>query len=82
MTPLRGSIYIFKIYNHVTSSRLQLNKKSFIVMKDLGVSTERIELSTNGLKGRCSTIELRAHYLLGGLHSITANYTRQHGYLY
>ncbi len=24
------------------------------------VSAERIELSTNGLKGRCSTIELRA----------------------
>ena len=25
------------------------------------MSAERIELSTNGLKGRCSTIELRAH---------------------
>ncbi len=25
------------------------------------VSAERLELSTNGLKGHCSTIELRAH---------------------
>ncbi len=59
-----------------------LNKKVPHCDEGLRVSTERIELSTNGLKGRCSTIELRAHYLLGGLHSITANYTRQHGYLY
>ena len=26
------------------------------------VSAERIELSTNGLKGHCSAIELRAHF--------------------
>ena len=25
------------------------------------MSAERLELSTNGLKGHCSTIELRAH---------------------
>ncbi len=26
------------------------------------VSAERFELSTNGLKGRCSAVELRAHH--------------------
>ena len=26
------------------------------------MSAERFELSTNGLKGRCSAVELRAHY--------------------
>src|SRR5512136_956168 len=31
------------------------------------MSAERLELSTNGLKGHCSTIELRAP---GGMHSI------------
>lgn len=38
------------------------------------VSAERFELSTNGLKGRCSAIELRARSALpceySGLHSI------------
>jgi hypothetical protein len=37
------------------------------------MSAERLELSTNGLKGHCSTIELRARGSAGcpgGLHSI------------
>ena len=33
------------------------------------MSAEGIEPSTNGLKGRCSTIELRARFYKGGLHS-------------
>ena len=31
--------------------------------EDFSVSAERLELSTNGLKGHCSTIELRAHHI-------------------
>ena len=38
------------------------------------MSAERLELSTNGLKGHCSTIELRAR---SGLHSNTPPITRQ-----
>ncbi len=38
------------------------------------MSVERLELSTNGLKGRCSTIEL--HTRCGG-HSIMPIWTRQ-----
>ena len=43
------------------------------------VSAERLELSTNGLKGHCSTIELRAHLSKeeGGLHSIMGKSHRQ-----
>ena len=37
-----------------------LNKKSS-TKGGFSVSAEGIEPSTNGLKGRCSTIELRAH---------------------
>jgi hypothetical protein len=40
------------------------------------VSAEGIEPSTNGLKGRCSAIELRAHHK-GGLHSIMGKFQRQ-----
>ena len=40
------------------------------------MSAEGIEPSTNGLKGRCSAIELRAP-LEGGLHSIMAGNGRQ-----
>jgi hypothetical protein len=38
--------------------------------EDFQVSAEEFESSTNGLKGHCSAIELRAHQL-SGLHSIT-----------
>ena len=38
------------------------------------VSVKRLELLTNGLKGRCSTIELHAR---SGLHSIMPIWTRQ-----
>jgi hypothetical protein len=38
------------------------------------MSVERLELSTNGLKGRCSAIELHARC---GLHSITPPLKRQ-----
>ncbi len=38
------------------------------------MSVERLELSTNGLKGRCSAIELHARC---GVHSITPPITRQ-----
>ena len=38
------------------------------------MSAERFELSTNGLKGHCSAIELRAR---SGVHSITPPLTRQ-----
>ncbi len=31
----------------------------------LEMSAERLELSTNGLKGHCSTIELRAQVIAG-----------------
>ncbi len=37
------------------------------------MSVERLELSTNGLKGRCSAIELHAR---SGVHSITPLLTR------
>jgi hypothetical protein len=37
-----------------------LNKKSPLGKEDFLVSAERLELSTNGLKGHCSAIELRA----------------------
>ena len=40
------------------------------------MSAERFELSTNGLKGRCSAIELRAQEL-SGLHSIMRKFGRQ-----
>ena len=40
------------------------------------MSAERFELSTNGLKGHCSAIELRAR-VLSGLHSIMPNTGRQ-----
>jgi hypothetical protein len=38
------------------------------------MSAERLELSTNGLKGHCSTIELRAP---SGMHSIMLQSYRQ-----
>ena len=38
------------------------------------MSEERIELSTNGLKGHCSAIELLAH---NGSYSITSRYFGQ-----
>jgi hypothetical protein len=38
-----------------------LNKTKTLQQRRDLVSAERLELSTNGLKGRCSTIELRAH---------------------
>src|SRR5215212_9320539 len=40
------------------------------------VSAERFELSTNGLKGRCSAVELRAQHI-SGLHSNMGNIHRQ-----
>ncbi len=40
------------------------------------VSAERFELSTNGLKGRCSAVELRARHK-SGLHSNMGNIHRQ-----
>jgi hypothetical protein len=40
------------------------------------VSAERFELSTNGLKGRCSAVELRARHN-SGLHSNMGNIHRQ-----
>ena len=40
------------------------------------VSAERFELSTNGLKGRCSAVELRARQY-SGLHSNMGNIHRQ-----
>ena len=40
------------------------------------MSAEGIEPSTNGLKGRCSAIELRARFL-SGLHSNMAEFWRQ-----
>ncbi len=40
------------------------------------MSAERFELSTNGLKGRCSAIELRARKT-SGLHSIMPKQGRQ-----
>ena len=40
------------------------------------MSAEGIEPSTNGLKGRCSAIELRAPHK-GGLHSIMGKFQRQ-----
>ena len=40
------------------------------------VSAERFELSTNGLKGRCSAVELRARHN-SGLHSNMGNFHRQ-----
>ena len=40
------------------------------------VSAERFELSTNGLKGRCSAVELRARHI-SGLHSNMGNIHRQ-----
>ena len=42
----------------------------------IGVSAERFELSTNGLKGRCSAVELRARQY-SGLHSNMGNIHRQ-----
>ena len=44
------------------------------------VSAERFELSTNGLKGRCSAVELRARHN-SGLHSNMGNIHRQRGIL-
>lgn len=38
-------------------------QKKILTTEDLPVSAEGIEPSTNGLKGRCSTIELRARFL-------------------
>ncbi len=40
------------------------------------MSAERLERSTNGLKGHCSTIELRAQVSVR-LHSITLTFLRQ-----
>lgn len=40
----------------------------------ISVSAERFELSTNGLKGHCSAIELRAQ---NGLHFNMAGWLRQ-----
>ena len=40
------------------------------------VSAERFELSTNGLKGRCSAVELRARQY-SGVHSNMGNMHRQ-----
>jgi hypothetical protein len=40
------------------------------------VSAERFELSTNGLKGRCSAVELRARQY-SGVHSNMGNIHRQ-----
>ena len=37
-------------------------KKTLTNLEDLPMSAEGIEPSTNGLKGRCSTIELRARF--------------------
>ena len=44
--------------------------------EDSSVSAERFELSTNGLKGHCSAIELRARSQ-SGLHSIMPANARQ-----
>ena len=41
------------------------------------VSAERFELSTNGLKGRCSAIELRARAVQSERHSNMGNIHRQ-----
>ena len=38
------------------------NQTKNLLAEDLSVSAERFELSTNGLKGHCSAIELRAHH--------------------
>ena len=38
-------------------------QQKILHQEDYSVSAEGIEPSTNGLKGRCSTIELRARYL-------------------
>ncbi len=38
-----------------------LKSKAALSAADKIVSAERLELSTNGLKGHCSAIELRAH---------------------
>jgi hypothetical protein len=47
--------------SNIISSMETHNKKAFNINEDFFVSAEGIEPSTNGLKGRCSTIELRAH---------------------
>ncbi len=52
----------------------------FVPFQAMIVSAERLELSTNGLKGHCSTIELRARGgagCPGGLHSIMQGGWRQ-----
>ena len=38
------------------------HQQKILLVEDLLVSAEGIEPSTNGLKGRCSAIELRAHH--------------------
>lgn len=40
----------------------KINQNSHLKRWLFFVSAERLELSTNGLKGRCSAIELRAHF--------------------
>ncbi len=65
-TVLRSSSTITPFFSRKVS-----NEKSLLV------SAERFELSTNGLKGHCSAIELRAHHLKSGLHSNMGNIHRQ-----
>jgi hypothetical protein len=52
-----------------------LNEKPPNFQRLYTMSAERLELSTNGLKGHCSTIELRARK--SGLHSIMGKSPRQ-----
>ena len=52
------------------------HKQKTSLAEDLSVSAERFELSTNGLKGRCSAVELRARQH-SGLHSNMGNIHRQ-----
>ena len=53
-----------------------LSKTKILQTEDF-VSAEGIEPSTNGLKGRCSAIELRARRSRSGLHSNMGNIHRQ-----
>ena len=54
----------------------RLDKQKALQTGGLLVSSGGLEPSTNGLKGHCSAIELRAHFQ-GGVHFITCNYLRQ-----
>lgn len=54
----------------------RLTTKQKTPLEGVSVSAERFELSTNGLKGRCSAVELRARHN-GGLHSNMVHIQRQ-----